>query len=254
MTTGTAGGVGAGSAFTAPQGFFFQTVRQADGRYTLPRGNGMNFEYYSNGKVFRHATFPGNETTTFAYNDFRHETVQTNPRGHERRFFFDPYGNPVRIIEENGAERRYSYDPANPYNRLTKTGPQGYQTQYAYDTQGNVTRITNPSGATVEFSYFNSFNQPGKAKDARGNYTLLKYDAQGNPALFSFLFRCKRKRSCCPPHLPCPSNPPRVRCYLTYRLSPLSRVVRIERTPGTPYLSLQHRDGQLYPNKLAYHE
>src|SRR5205823_7657243 len=40
--------------------------------------------------------------------------------------------------------------------------------------------ITNPSGATVQYSFFNAFNQPGKVKDARGNYTLLKYDATGN--------------------------------------------------------------------------
>jgi RHS repeat-associated protein len=147
--------------------------------YQLPRGNGMTFEYYANGRVFRHTTTMG-EVNTFTYNDFRRETVQVNERGFERRFFFDSYGNPLKISEENGSERYYTYDTTYPYNRLSKKDPEGYLTQYAYDANGNVTRITNPSGSTVEYYNFNTFNQPGKVKDANGNYTLLKYDARGN--------------------------------------------------------------------------
>jgi len=147
--------------------------------YTLPRGNGMTFEYYMNGKVFKHYNTLG-ETTTFTYNEFRRESVTVNERGFTRRYFFDSNGNPTKILEENGAERVYSYDPANPMNRTSKREPMGYVTQYAYDANGNVTTITNPSGATVQYSFFNAFNQPGKIKDARGNYTLLKYDANGN--------------------------------------------------------------------------
>ncbi len=147
--------------------------------YTLPKGNGMTFEYYMNGKVFRHYNSLG-ETTTFTYNEFRRETVSVNERGDTRRFFFDRNGNPSQIIEENGAERTYTYDPANPMNRVSKRDPMGYETQYAYDANGNVTTITNPSGSTVESSFFNIYNQPGKIKDANGHYTILKYDAGGN--------------------------------------------------------------------------
>ena len=147
--------------------------------YTLPRGNGMTFEYYVNGRVFRHVNTLG-EASTYTYNDFRRETVTVNERGHTRRFFFDPQGNPVKIIEENGGERAYTYDPANPMNRLTKRDPMGRTTSYAYDANGNVTRITLPSGNTIESSFLNSFNQPGKIKDARGNYAILKYDSRGN--------------------------------------------------------------------------
>jgi RHS repeat-associated protein len=147
--------------------------------YTLPKGNGMTFEYYMNGKVFKHYNTLG-ETTTFTYNEFRRETVTVNERGFTRKFFFDDKGNPVKIVEENGAERTYAYDPANPMNRTTSRDPMGNITQYAYDANGNVTRVTAPSGSTVEFSYFNAFSQPGKIKDANGNYTLLKYDANGN--------------------------------------------------------------------------
>jgi len=104
-----------------------------------------------------------------------------NERGHTRRFIFDQYGNPTKIVEENGAERLYTYDTANPMNRLTDRSPIGYLKSYQYDATGNVTQLTLPSDATVQYSHFNAFNQPGKIKDARGNYTIIKYDAAGNP-------------------------------------------------------------------------
>lgn len=147
--------------------------------YKLPRGNGMHFDYYMNGRAFRHIDSLGN-STTFTYNDFRRETVQVNARGGERHFFFDPFGNPARIVEENGGERLYTYDSASPYNRLSEKTPLGYTTQYQYDANGNVTQITLPSGNTIVNSNFNAFASPGKAKDPRGNYTLHKFDVKGN--------------------------------------------------------------------------
>jgi RHS repeat-associated protein len=147
--------------------------------YLLPRGNGMSFEYYTNGRAFRHKNTLG-ETTTFTYNDFRRETVQINERGLERRFFFDAWGNPLKIVEENGAEREYAYDAANVYNRLSKTDPLGYKTSYSYDSKGNVTKITSPRASTQTFDNFDAFGQPQRIKDDRGNYSVRKYDAKGN--------------------------------------------------------------------------
>lgn len=172
--------------YTAADG---QNLNHAMKKYTLPRGNGMTFEYYMNGRVFRHYNTLG-ETMTFTYNDFRRETVSVNERSFERHFFFDANGNPLKIVEENGSIRQYTYSdqpctyspcpPYNPFNRLSKRDPMGYGTSYVYDITGNVVQINNPSGSVVLYSYFNSFNQPGRIKDARSNYTLYKYDAKGN--------------------------------------------------------------------------
>ncbi|WP_298609873.1 RHS repeat-associated core domain-containing protein [uncultured Thiobacillus sp.] len=155
-------------------------------QYTLPRGNGMQFFYYANGKTFRHrAIGPGGsdlgQEMSFTYNDFRRETVQINERGLTRRFFFDADGNPLQIVEENGGIREYTYDPADPGKRLSKRDPMGYETHYEYDALGNVTRITNPDGGTVQFFDFNAYNQPQRSQDARGNWSLVRYDAKGNP-------------------------------------------------------------------------
>ncbi|WP_238527289.1 DUF6531 domain-containing protein [Methylomonas methanica] len=151
---------------------------------TAPQGEGMQFSYYVDGRVFRHQRHNNGtllpETTTFRYQDFRRETVTVNERGYERRHTFDENGNPLRIVDETGMAHTYSYDPANPFNRQSETDPAGLTVQYQYDTAGNVTRITQPSGATTEYYDFTAFNAPQRIKDALGNWTLLKYDAKGN--------------------------------------------------------------------------
>lgn len=146
-------------------------------------GYTMTFEYYLNGKVFRHTNSSG-YASTFSYNDFRRESVHVDERGNTRHFFFDPSGNPVRTIEADGSELNYSYYTGttgadNPYLRKTATNAAGNLTRYAYDGYGNVTTVTLPDNNTVVSSYF-SFGQPGKIKDARGNYSIRKFDAKGN--------------------------------------------------------------------------
>lgn len=156
-------------------------------QYKLPRGNGMRFEYYDNGRTFRHTvvnidgTLSPDQVNTFVYNDFRREAIQTNERGYERQFFFDANGNPLKIVEENGAEHVYEYTQAGqPFSRTAKTDPLGMRSQYAYDANGNVTQITTPRGATVNYYDFTAFSQPRRIQDARGNWTILRYDAKGN--------------------------------------------------------------------------
>jgi RHS repeat-associated protein len=148
-------------------------------RYTLPRGNGMTFEYYPNGRVFRHTNTLG-ESQTFSFNNIRAESLSVNERGLARQYLFDTRGNLVKAVEEGGGNQVYTYDPANPFNRVSARDPMGRSTGYQYDASGNVTRVTLPSGNTIESSHFNAFAQPGKVKDARGNYTINKYDAKGN--------------------------------------------------------------------------
>ena len=155
-------------------------------RHTLPRGNGIEFEYYSNGQVFRHTPVDtggaliGSGAIGFHYNLFTRESWMVNERGYEQRTTFDTYGNPIAIVEENGAEHTYTYDPANPYNRLTETDSIGRRTAWTYNAQNLIETQTLPSGALLEYRDYNSFAQPQRIKDARGHWTGLKYDANGN--------------------------------------------------------------------------
>ena len=156
-------------------------------QYTLPRGNGMRFEYYANGRVFRHTPFDTagilkpESATTFAWTEFRREARQIDALGNERRFLFDAHGNPLSITDEAGAETSYTYDTTagRTHLRLSKTDPQGMTTAYAYDTLGNLSDVTLPSTRTLQYRDHTAYGQPQRVKDADGNWTLNRFDAQG---------------------------------------------------------------------------
>ncbi len=167
-------------------------------RVTMPRGNGVRYEYYATNRLFRETRFPAEETTTYTYDDFRRETVTVDPRGNTFHGFFDPYGNLVKQIDPRGAISEATFDCPNPkgtaptdcpnpYNRLTAKNRLGHVTSFTYDGNGNVISVKAPSNASfggtlgiASFEYFTAFNQPQKIRDARGNFTILKYDTGGN--------------------------------------------------------------------------
>lgn len=174
----------------------YQYYNAADGaklahgmrQYTLPRGNGMRFEYYANGRVFRHTPFDTasvlktESATTFAWTEFRREARQIDALGNERRFLFDANGNPLSITDEAGAATEYTYDATagRTHLRLTKTDPQGLLTTYGYDSLGNLSDVTLPSTRTLQYRDHTAYGQPQRVKDADGNWTLNRYDAAGN--------------------------------------------------------------------------
>jgi RHS repeat-associated protein len=156
--------------------------------YKLPRGNGMRFEYYSNGRMFRHTPFgvdgatKTDHATSFQWVEFRREARQIDALGGQRTFFFDAFGNPTRIIDEAGAVTQYTYDTAvgRTHLRLSKTDDAGMVTNYTYDGDRNLSQMTMPSGRTVVYSDYNSFGMPRRIKDTDNNYALLQYDEIGN--------------------------------------------------------------------------
>lgn len=157
-------------------------------QYQLPRGNGMRFEYYANGRVFRHTPYGTNGTlktdhaTTFVWTEFRREAKQIDALGNERRFLFDANGNPLAITDETGASTEYTYDPTagRSHLRLSKTDPQGMTTNYAYDAAGNLSDLTLPSGRTLQYRDPTAYGVPRRVKDADNNWTLNRFDALGN--------------------------------------------------------------------------
>jgi len=167
-----------------------QNLNHAMKDHILPRGNGMHFDYYVNGRVFRHYPIDRlDEVTSFSYNDFRRETVVTEPNGHTQRHFFDRFGNPEQTLTDHGALTSYTYDCRsttdcpNPYLRLSETDAIGNTINYAYDTAGNLIR-TSIAASNTELRRFdfaaNTFGQPRRIQDARGNWSILRYDAKGN--------------------------------------------------------------------------
>ncbi|OJY55786.1 MAG: hypothetical protein BGP19_12065 [Thiobacillus sp. 0-1251] len=157
-------------------------------QYTLPRSNGMRFEYYANGRVFRHTPFDTagvpltDHATTFAWAEFRREAKSIDAQGNARTFLFDANGNPLSITDEAGATTDYTYDQTagRTHLRLTKTDPQGMVTSYGYDSLDNLSDVTLPSTRTLQYRDINQYGQPQRVKDADDNWTLNRYDALGN--------------------------------------------------------------------------
>jgi RHS repeat-associated protein len=167
------------SYYTSAYSANLENVMQS---FTYPNGNGMTFEYYTNGMVFRHTDSKG-QTYTFRYNTFRRETTTIDERGISQTYLFNEYGQQVQHIQGDGSRYIYEYsDTNNPVKETIRRHLLGYETQFEYDLSGDLTKSTLPDGSTQE--YFgrsdNAFHLPCTIKDANNNYVLYRYDANGN--------------------------------------------------------------------------
>ncbi len=165
--------------YTASEG---TNLDRAMKSFTYPNGNSMTFEYYTNGKVFRHKDSQG-QTFTFRYNKFRRETVTTDERGTSQTYLFNEYGQQVQHIQGDESRLQYEYtDINNPLSETKRQHTLGYETQSKYDFSGDLTKSTLPDGSTLEYlgRGDNAFHLPCTIKGANGNYVLYRYDNKGN--------------------------------------------------------------------------
>ncbi|HYE34308.1 glycohydrolase toxin TNT-related protein [Methylocaldum sp.] len=177
VVAGRRGGPTAYTYYTAADG---TNLDHALKTYARPNGNGMTFEYYANGKTFRHTDSQGH-AYTFRYNKFRRETTTVDERGVSQTYLFNEWGQQLQHQQGDGSRLVYEYqDTVNPLNETQRRDALGNEIRYAYDAAGNVTTMTLPDGSTVTYEGYNAFHQPTKTKDANGHYTLYRYDARGN--------------------------------------------------------------------------
>ncbi|MFC1747590.1 RHS repeat-associated core domain-containing protein [Pseudomonadota bacterium] len=147
--------------------------------FTHPNGDSMTFEYYTNGKVFRHIDSLG-QTHTFRYNRFRRETTAIDEKGISQTYLFNEYGQQVQHIQGDGSRRIYEYnDPNNPRLETVVRQELGYETLHEYDVDGNLIKTTQPDGSFIAYSGFNTLDQHCTVKDTNNNYSLKRYDANG---------------------------------------------------------------------------
>jgi len=158
-----------------------QNLDHAMESFTKPNGDTMTFEYYTNGKVFRHTNSHG-KSFTFRYNTFRRETTTVNERGISQTYLFNEWGQQLQHVQGDGSRRTYEYnDTDNPLNETTVRHALGYETLHEYDsTDGDLKKSTLPDGSTLEYYGKNAFHQYCTVIDAASNYSLSRYDANGN--------------------------------------------------------------------------
>lgn len=148
--------------------------------FTKPNGNSMTFEYYTNGRVFRHINSEG-KAYNFRYNPFRRESTTIDERGVSETFLFNDKGLPVEHTLGDGTRMRYEYtDARHPLSETARINELGYRTESFYDDDANLVRMRMPDGSEIQYLDYNQFHQPGRIIDQRGNTTLYKYDSEGN--------------------------------------------------------------------------
>jgi len=154
---------------------------QAMKSFTRPNGDSMTFQYYTNGKVFRHTDSLG-QTHTFRYNRFRRETTAIDEKGISQTYLFNEYGQQLQHIQGDDSRRIYEYtDTDNPQKETVVRQELGYETLHDYDTAGNLIKTTLPDGSSVQYFGFNALDQHCTVKDTNNSYTLKRYDANGKP-------------------------------------------------------------------------
>jgi RHS repeat-associated protein len=147
--------------------------------FQYANGYQMTFEYYPNGKVFRH-TNANNDSMIFKYNNFRRETQTINERGDIERFFFNKKGALVKKIDLNGGKHLHTYEHSlDPFLRTSYTNPAGHRVQYEYDVSGDVIKTTLASGATITYAGYNRFGLPAVTTNAQGDVSLMLYNTEG---------------------------------------------------------------------------
>ncbi|RDH41942.1 DUF6531 domain-containing protein [Zooshikella ganghwensis] len=149
--------------------------------FTYANGYQMTFEYYADGKVYRHYNAL-NEEASFKYNDFRREAIFTNERGYSEHYFFNENALLIKKIDAEGGVHRFGFDDErDPFLRTSYTDPMGYTIRYHYDEKGNLVETTLASGKSVQYLYHDTFGNPGIVQDANGDISLTLYNAHGQP-------------------------------------------------------------------------
>src|SRR5882672_9329697 len=104
-------------------------------------------------------------------------TVVENSLGHETRYRFNEFDQPITIINALGGAKHCSYGLNGEL--LSETDEIGRITRYSYDRNGNCISVTNPDQTTRRFEY-NTDDLPTKLIDEIGAESTREYDDRGN--------------------------------------------------------------------------
>lgn len=108
-------------------------------------------------------------------------TFRTDGRGNIWQYDYDEGGYITRIQAPDGAETKYTYDPAT-LQLASVTDANLHTTHYGYDSAGNLASVTNAlSQPPTTYTYDSTFNQLTSMTDANGRITTYDIDpANGN--------------------------------------------------------------------------
>lgn len=145
------------------------------------KGEGVEYFYYKNDKVFRHIE-PEGKVTTFLYNTYNNETIVITGNEERTVYRYDVFGNVVSIENPDHTIRDFKYDLYK--NKTYEKDENDFVTKYKSDNRGNITEIIPPApfGKTI-ITYDPNFNVPTQVTDGKGNKTIYGVDPENGNVL-----------------------------------------------------------------------
>ncbi|MCP4691343.1 MAG: RHS repeat protein, partial [Desulfobacterales bacterium] len=116
-------------------------------------------------------------TTTYQYNGRYLKTKRTNALGDDFIWEYDPSGNCIRKIDEEGGVGAFDFDKQDRLiaeSRFLDGRP--IVTRYTYDPAGNRTHTLDPLGRTTE-TRFDQWNRPHQVIDPDQYIITTELDA-----------------------------------------------------------------------------
>lgn len=89
---------------------------------------------------------------------------------------YDGHGNPLKVVDPNGAVILYTYDALQ---RVKTRSLAGLVTTYTYDAAGQLLQVTMPDGAFMAFAY-DGAQRLTQTTDNTGSRVVYTYDFAGN--------------------------------------------------------------------------
>ncbi|OXM74968.1 MULTISPECIES: DUF6531 domain-containing protein [Amycolatopsis] len=153
---------------------FGWTVEGRPAWRSLPDGSIERMTYDGEGDTVEHADLTG-AVTRIEHTHFDLKSAETTAHGARVEIRYDTELRPVAVVNQQGLEWRYEYDPAG--NLVRETDFNGRVLTYRHDAAGRVIERVNAAGETIRYTY-----------DARGDVveqvagdevTTFAYDRAG---------------------------------------------------------------------------
>jgi len=140
------------------------------------KGEGVEYFYYKNDKVFKHIE-PEGKITTFLYDTYNKQTSVINGKEERTTYRYDIAGNILSVEQPDRSVKDYKYDLYR--NKIYEKDENNFVTTYKSDNRGNITEIIPPApfGKTI-ISYDPKYNVPNLVTDGKGNKTIYGIDPQ----------------------------------------------------------------------------
>jgi RHS repeat-associated protein len=150
-------------------------------RETNRNGLSFHFEYdwhHPDGRCTRTWGDGGILERRLTYDEHRHVTIVDDSRGGRVHYFGNAAGLVDRMIDAEGGEWRYEWDPAS-LRKIAEVDPLGHRQAWEYDGRGNLLAYVDALGHAIRGRYM-ALDLPVEVIDGRGQRWAREYDGRGN--------------------------------------------------------------------------